>query len=230
MPGESSAKVVGISLDTLHIADRGPSVPDISEVYHTTQYPSSVTVPVNRVSSHVYVLLLEQSKIYVGFSARPVGDRFLEHFNSSGAKWTKLYRPLQVLEIRKGTEKDEDVMTLEMMDKYGWWNVRGGQWCQVELTKCPSALLEWQGLKLPPELNKNQRVTCDRCGRDSHSVEDCYARIHSQGHILKASEPVSDDSESDDSVDFCSRCGRNSHSVKRCYARTHIKGHRLSEW
>jgi hypothetical protein len=33
-------------------------------------------------------------------------------------------------------------MTLAMMEKYGWWNVRGGHWTKVEMQSCPQALLE----------------------------------------------------------------------------------------
>jgi len=40
--------------------------------------------------------------------------------------------------------QEENEMTLKMMDKYGWWNFRGGSWCQVDSHSCPPALLEWQ--------------------------------------------------------------------------------------
>lgn len=91
----------------------------------------------------IYVLLLEQDKIYVGYSERPVGARFIEHFTKNGSRWTTTYRPLQVLKIAEGGRDEENEMTLRMMDKYGWWNVRGGNWCRVEMDACPAALLEW---------------------------------------------------------------------------------------
>jgi predicted GIY-YIG superfamily endonuclease len=65
----------------------------------------------------VYVLILEQDKWYVGYSERPIGPRFLEHFNHNGAMWTTTYRPLQVMEIRPGGLNEENELTLEMMDK-----------------------------------------------------------------------------------------------------------------
>ena len=104
----------------------------------------------------IYVLLLQENKFYVGYSERPIGERFIEHFNYRGSKWTTLYRPVQVLQVQPGGIEDENEITLRMMDKYGWWNVRGGSWCQVDIQSCPPALLEWQRLKLPPPLRQNQ--------------------------------------------------------------------------
>jgi len=34
---------------------------------------------------------------------------------------------------KPGGIEEENEMTLRMMDKYGWWNVRGGSWCQVDI-------------------------------------------------------------------------------------------------
>ena len=104
----------------------------------------------------IYVLLLQENKFYVGFSERPIGERFVEHFNYKGSKWTTLYRPVQVLQVQPGGIEEENEMTLRIMDKYGWWNVRGGSWCQVDIQSCPPALLEWQRLKLPTPLRRNQ--------------------------------------------------------------------------
>ena len=50
----------------------------------------------------IYVLLLERGKLYVGYSQRPTGERFKEHFAGGGSQWTTLHRPLQVLYIDEG--------------------------------------------------------------------------------------------------------------------------------
>ena len=89
----------------------------------------------------IYVLLLEENKIYVGYSQN-LGRRVWEHFNSHGSKWTTKYRPLEVLYALEGEIEDEDRVTLEMMEIYGWINVRGGRWTQVEMISCPSELLK----------------------------------------------------------------------------------------
>jgi hypothetical protein len=180
----------------------------------------------------IYVLLLQENKFYVGHSERPIGERFIEHFNYRGSKWTTLYRPVQVLEVQPGGIEEENEMTLRMMDKYGWWNVRGGKWCQVDMQSCPLALLEWQRLKLPAPLRQNQplriksnrniRNGCSRCGRDSHSVKDCFARTHLNGQAFDSFDSESDSSESDRGA--CYRCGRSTHFAQDCYAKTHING------
>lgn len=105
----------------------------------------------------IYVLLLQENKFYVGYSNRPIGERFVEHFNYKGSKWTTLYRPVQVLEVQEGGIEEENEMTLRMMDKYGWWNVRGGSWCQVNIKSCPQALLEWQSIKLPTPIRMSTK-------------------------------------------------------------------------
>ncbi len=97
----------------------------------------------------IYVLFLEQGMWYVGWTDRKDGSRFTEHFTGSGAKWTQKYRPIQVMEWREGTLEDEDRITLEYMGKYGWWNVRGGKWCQVAMTAPPTELTP----ELPAALN-----------------------------------------------------------------------------
>ena len=169
----------------------------------------------------IYVLLLQENKFYVGYSERPIGERFIEHFNYRGSKWTTLYRPVQVLQVQPGGIEEENEMTLRMMDKYGWWNVRGGSCCQVDIQSCPPALLEWQRLKLSPPLRQNQPSpsksnrnirNCSRCGRDSHSVKDCFARTNVNGQALDSFDSESDSSESGQGASY--RCGR---SAKDCY-------------
>jgi predicted GIY-YIG superfamily endonuclease len=97
----------------------------------------------------IYILLLEGDHFYVGYSARPIGDRFLEHFHERGSKWTQKYPPVEVLQIfPHGTIEDEDEVTLQMMELYGWWKVRGGRWCSVDMTSCPLELLKRRGKML----------------------------------------------------------------------------------
>ncbi|KAJ3274679.1 hypothetical protein HDV01_002201 [Terramyces sp. JEL0728] len=124
--------------------------------------------------------------------------------------------------------KEENEMTLEMMDLYGWWNVRGGSWCQVEMNSCPPALLERQGLNMPAKLIERQRINmpakltkgqkkympanstqrkqqiCTRCGGNSHLIEQCCTKTTVNGKSLVDSDSNSpsesmDDSDSNDS-------------------------------
>jgi hypothetical protein len=183
----------------------------------------------------LYVLLLEQEKVYVGYSGRKVGERFLEHFNANGSKWTMLFRPLQVLSYQDGGPEAENKLTLDMMEKYGWWNVRGGSWCNVDMKSCPPALLERQQLRPPRQLrcSKNQEISksagkCNRCGRENHYATQCYAKTNIEGVALDHSLNSSSESSISDEYEGCFRCGRDSHFVRDCFASTDINGARLA--
>lgn len=86
----------------------------------------------------LYVLKLEDGCYYVGQSAE-VHKRIQLHNAGNGAAWTRLHAPLALVECkrtwtsdRKSAETKENLLTLEMMKKYGWQKVRGGWFCQVE--------------------------------------------------------------------------------------------------
>ena len=96
----------------------------------------------------IYILQLEQGKFYVGYTERENGSRFLEHFSGAGSKWTQIYKPIQVIEWMDGDQEDENRITLELMAKYGWWNVRGGKWCCVDMKKPPNELIPPKPLTL----------------------------------------------------------------------------------
>jgi predicted GIY-YIG superfamily endonuclease len=88
----------------------------------------------------VYVLKLEHNKYYVGLTKNINGDRIDSHFNNDGSEWTKKYKPIQVIKWIKGTKNDENNITLELMKQFGWCNVRGGNWCKVEMNEPPKEL------------------------------------------------------------------------------------------
>lgn len=82
----------------------------------------------------LYALKLDHNKFYVGFTAKnnPY-DRIKEHVEGKGASWTRLHRPVEVLEIRDaGTITLTEIKDLEhslagvYMLLYGANNVRGG--------------------------------------------------------------------------------------------------------
>ncbi len=58
--------------------------------------------------------------------------------------------------------------------------------------------------------NECMVMHCERCGRDSHVEDDCYATFGIDGEMLD-----------------CARCGRDSHCADECYARFDINGRRL---
>lgn len=89
---------------------------------------------------HVYILRLRSKKWYVGYTERSSIERILEHIDKKGAKWTKKYPPLKKGYLHSfskpgRTKGDEDRETLTLMKKHGIANVRGGQWCMVNMPK-----------------------------------------------------------------------------------------------
>lgn len=86
----------------------------------------------------LYLLELTGDKYYVGQTDDPE-FRFSEHLSGKGAKWTRLHRPLRMLLTRSIIVKSpgeamlyENWLTLQNMERFGWENVRGGDFLVVE--------------------------------------------------------------------------------------------------
>jgi len=84
------------------------------------------------VSSALYVLRLEGDNYYIGMSYN-LNFRWSQHWGGSGAKWTKLHKPLEVIKvIYPATEEGiENKITLEYIALYGAERVKGGSYCKV---------------------------------------------------------------------------------------------------
>ena len=90
--------------------------------------------------NYIYVLMLVEDKYYVGRTGN-ILKRIEEHFTGCGSLCTMTYKPIKVIEISEElTKQDERNKTLEIMEKYGWKNVRGAGWCSLEINK-PKAKL-----------------------------------------------------------------------------------------
>lgn len=104
----------------------------------------------------IYILLLETKKYYIGKTNNP-HIRLDSHFNSNGSEWTKIYKPIKVYELISDCDSyDEDKYTLKYMEKMGINNVRGGSFCQVELSE--------EQLKLIKNMIKGATDKCFKCG------------------------------------------------------------------
>lgn len=86
---------------------------------------------------YIYVLQLRSEKYYIGKTSN-YNKRLSEHFDGTGADWTKLHKPKSVVFVVEiydpkdpNCTKIEDSFTQAFMFKYGDKNVRGGQYCQV---------------------------------------------------------------------------------------------------
>ena len=89
----------------------------------------------------VYILLLEGDCYYVGCTTqRGYPWRMQAHFNKEGSTWTRLHKPLKVLETKPGGKDVEREETLRTMQLHGWQNVRGAAWTACNLKLPPVAL------------------------------------------------------------------------------------------
>ena len=76
-------------------------------------------------------------KYYVG-KTRDVEKRFKEHLGKStfeGSVWTTKYKLIEIIETSESnTNTTEFNKTLEYMKRYGIDNVRGGPFCQLDIS------------------------------------------------------------------------------------------------
>ena len=74
----------------------------------------------------VYVLLLEDSKLYVGFS-KDADVRIKKQFKYKKTSWLKHHPPVELITTIKGCDKGwENLLTKYLMIEFGVNNVRGG--------------------------------------------------------------------------------------------------------
>ncbi len=136
---------------------------------------------INRNKNHrnywVYVLKLTNGKYYVGLS-KNVDKRFDMHRNGKGAKWTKLYTPIRIIErvatpyySYKLAGPLEDKKTIQLMKKYGKENVRGGIYCAVN----QDVIDEMEEHKLSNSRQKNSSGNKENINyRIRDSLPKCY--------------------------------------------------------
>lgn len=85
--------------------------------------------------NYIYVLKLIDDRYYVGRTGN-ILRRVNQHFKGYGAKYTKTYKPLKVIEVTDElTKEDERKVTFKYVEKYGWDKVRGSYWCSVNMKR-----------------------------------------------------------------------------------------------
>lgn len=79
---------------------------------------------------YIYVLKLQNNKYYVGKTDN-LKRRLNQHIRGNGATWTKLYKPIDIIDLMEEEDNTEKDITLKYMQIYGCENVRGYCWCQT---------------------------------------------------------------------------------------------------
>lgn len=91
---------------------------------------------------YLYALKLENGNYYVGVTShKDATKRYEQHVEGKGSKWTKLHKPIKMIEVRDigmcrqtTAIEVENLMTREYMAKYGMYKVRGGDLCYIKPT------------------------------------------------------------------------------------------------
>ena len=91
------------------------------------------------IHQYVFVLKLENDKYYIGSNSVRSGS-YMKHFEGKGCPWTQKYKPVELVHVQYGDKYKEKLLTLEFMKRYGWQNVRGYTWSQLDLKQPPIAL------------------------------------------------------------------------------------------
>lgn len=91
----------------------------------------------------VYALKLEDDCYYVGITTN-LENRFKQHMNGTGSKWTKLHPPLEIIYSVEADWQYEHILTLDYVSKYGKDKVRGGFYKEPEY-KDPDRIINAMG-------------------------------------------------------------------------------------
>lgn len=120
----------------------------------------------------IYILRLENENFYVG-QAIDVEKRLIQHLKGKlSSDWTKMHKPIDIYKQKKtGFNKVEDAIKLEnlttiwCMKRFGWQNVRGGDFCTLDENKLRFLLALNSDIGseiLPIEVSKKYNLTRDK--------------------------------------------------------------------
>lgn len=169
----------------------------------------------------------------MGYSSRSrTFSRLAQHFRGEGSFWTRLHPPCQVLHVDlEGRLEDEDSLTLQMMDRYGFENVRGGAWCRVCLDQHPGkppavcktvnkpVRKSTHTVNPPGTALKVSKPGCWPCQRI------CRPRLIHRPHTKQLDEAYKQYVQA---LGLCPRCGQSGHVVQACNSMQDVRGLALS--
>ena len=160
----------------------------------------------------LYVLVCEDKKYYVGVTEQHPDQRFQNHIEgtvqSKSAKWCMKYKPIgfryapRKIESEKKASEEEFLETIRTMHLFGVDNVRGAQYCEINLK--PQTRLEIQ--RHIDQFN----FQCFNCHSPGHYSINC-PKIRT---CQKCSQRLPAFAER--WWRFCGRCFRSHQRYERC--------------
>jgi len=139
----------------------------------THNHPSPEEDNGKKPLSYIYILKLKEDKFYVGKSSKPMsrtGEHLVSSIHSdascSGSGWTAMYEPEKILRVIVSYDEfDEDLYTFRYMKEHGIDNVRGGSFCELNLSHENVTTLE--------KMLAGAGDKCYYCGASDHYVATC---------------------------------------------------------
>lgn len=125
---------------------------------------------------YIYVLILQQNKYYIGKTSNPQ-YRIEDHVNLQGSAWTTKYRPINIHQLIPDCDDfDEDKYTMKYMKEKGIENVRGGSFCEINLSV--------ENYNTIQKMINGSTDKCFKCGIDGHFASNCYAKTKVNSNVI----------------------------------------------
>lgn len=170
----------------------------------------------------IYIIKCENGKYYVG-KTNNIQKRLLDHFTNNGSEWTKMHKPIEILERYDNCDHfDEDKYTIKTMEKYGINNVRGGSFVKINLTESDRQTI--------CKMISGATDRCFLCGKSDHFIADCPDKNSNDDIIVSTLESIFGKSTLNTITNFfdtimssfsndnnkCYRCGKHDHWANEC--------------
>ena len=125
----------------------------------------------------IYILKLRNEKYYIGKTTN-LENRINQHEAGYGSEWTKLHRPISVIDTMvQNIDFSELAITLQYMKKYGIDNVRGASYSNINLT-------DNQKTEIKTHIRGEYNL-CLLCGNEGHFIKDCPQSRSCLGKIFE---------------------------------------------
>lgn len=110
------------------------------------------------IKSLVYVIVLEKMKILVGITGGDMEEEYRAHLEGRISDWTLNFKPKRVVYCENGGKQLADNISIQLMKKYGYQNVRGTNYGK-NLRLIPEELLETDEEKA--NLRRVRKIICE---------------------------------------------------------------------